>query len=59
MKTKTNLQNKIFFKQDVARKFIMSAQVITAGDYFSKKKSTLAMFFMEIILRFSEKTTTI
>ena len=38
----------------------MSAQEITAGDYFpKKKKSTLVMFFMEIILSFSEKTTTI
>ena len=39
----------------------MSAQKIFAGDknnYFPKK-STLVMFFMEIILRFSEKTTTI
>ena len=43
MKTTTNLQNKIFFKQDVARKFIMSAQEITAGDYFPKKL-TLVMF---------------
>ena len=56
---KPNLQDKIFLKQEVTGKFKMSAQEITAGDYFPKKKSTLVMFFMEIILSFSEKTTTI
>ena len=34
---KPNLQDKIFLKQEVAGKFKMSAQEITAGDYFPKK----------------------